>query len=74
MMNNSEYIVWYADLDKLDLNDPWVKKWWIQQVLIHGRIEDIKKLDFDEIKKLLPALHLDSKIKSLWQDYFKSYG
>lgn len=71
-MNNSEYIVWYADIEKLDLNDPWVKKWWIQQVLIHGRIEDIKKLNFGEIKELLPALHLDSKIKSLWQDYFKS--
>ncbi len=69
-MNNSEYIVWYADLDKLDFKDPWVKKWWIQQVLIHGRIEDIKRLDFDEIKKLLPVLHLDSKIKSFWQDYF----
>ncbi len=36
-MKNSEYIVWYADLDKLDLNDPWVKKWWIQQVLTRGR-------------------------------------
>jgi len=69
-MNNSEYIVWYADIDKLDLKDTWVKKWWIQQVLIHGRIEDIKRLDFDEIKKLLPALHLDFKIKSFWQDYF----
>lgn len=65
-------MVWYADLDKLDLKDPWVKKWWIQQVLIHGRLEDIIKLDFGEIKKTLPSLQLDYKIKSLWEDYFKA--
>ena len=70
-MKNSEYIVWYADLNKLDLSDPWVKKWWIQQVLTHGRLEDIKKLDFDEVRKILSSLHLDSKIKSLWEDYFR---
>jgi len=72
MMNNADYIVWYADIDKLDLKDPWVKKWWIQQVLIHGRLEDIIKLDFGEVKKTLPYLQLDYKIKSLWEDYFKA--
>lgn len=72
MLNNNEYIVWYADLNKLNLKDPWVRKWWIQQVLIHGRLEDIQQLDFDEIRKTLPSLHLDYKIKSLWEDYFKN--
>ena len=71
-MKNSEiHIVWYADLEKIDLSDPWVRKWWIQQVLIHGRLEDIKKLDFNEVRKTLSSLHLDSKIKSLWEDYFR---
>lgn len=53
-MTGKGYIVWYADLDKLDLTDPWLKKWWIQQVLTHGRIEDISQLDFNEIKKTCP--------------------
>lgn len=70
-MENIGHIVWYADLDKLDLSTPWLKKWWIQQFLIHGRFEDISRLDFNEVKKMLPFLRLDRKIKSLWKDYFK---
>lgn len=72
-MDNIAHIVWYADLNKLDLKDPWVRKWWIQQVLTHGRLEDIKKLDFAEIRKLLTSLHLDSKIRTLWEDYFRMH-
>ena len=70
-MKRMGHIVWYADLDKLDLKDPWLKKWWFQQVLTHGRFEDIKHLDFNEIKKIFPSLRLAHKIKSLWEDYFK---
>lgn len=70
-MKGTEHIVWYADLDKLDLKDPWLKKWWIQQVLIHGRLEDLSHLDFKEVKKVLPFLRLTKKIKSLWEDYFR---
>ncbi len=69
-MKNTGHIVWYADLDKLDLNDPWLKKWWVQQVLIHGRFEDINRLNFNEVKELLPSLRIPEKIKSLWEDYF----
>jgi len=70
-MKTNTHIVWYADLDKLDLRDPWLKKWWIQQVLTHGRLEDIRRLDFNVVKKILSSLRLDKKIKSLWEDYFK---
>jgi hypothetical protein len=69
-MKIKPYIVWYADIDKIDLNDPWIKKWYIQQVLVHGRFEDIRELDFKEIKKTLPLLHGHNDIKSLWKDYF----
>ncbi len=72
-MEDAGHIVWYADLDKLDLKDPWLKKWWIQQVLIHGRFENISRLNFNEIKEVLPSLRLTEKIKSLWEDYFR-YG
>lgn len=70
-MDNTEYIVWYTDINRLNLEDPWIRKWWIQQVLIHGRMEDIKQLDFNDVKRFLPTLNLDYKIKSLWEDYFR---
>jgi hypothetical protein len=70
-MDNTEYIVWYTDLNRLNLEDPWIRKWWIQQVLIHGRIEDIKQLDFNDVRRFLSTLNLDYKIKSLWEDYFR---
>ncbi|PIU65358.1 MAG: hypothetical protein COS84_07015 [Armatimonadetes bacterium CG07_land_8_20_14_0_80_40_9] len=66
-----KHIVWYADLNKLDFKDSFIKRWWIGQVLIHGRMEDIKGLDFSEIKELLPNLELPSHLKALWEDYFK---
>ncbi|MCX6348283.1 MAG: hypothetical protein NTV79_02110 [Candidatus Aureabacteria bacterium] len=73
-MNNMGHIVWYADLSKLDLKDPWLRKWWIRQVLVHGRFEDIRRLDFNEIEEMLPSLRLPPKIKSLWMDYFSVVG
>ena len=71
-LNKLKHIVWYADLEKLDFNNPFVKKWWLEQVLIHGTINDVKKLDFNEIQKKLPQLNLPIVVKSLWEDYFAS--
>ena len=51
---------------------PWQRKWYIKQVLINGRAEDIAELDWEEIKALLPELELPKDIKSLWEDYFAS--
>ena len=65
------YIVWSTDKD-IDLNNPWQRKWYIKQVLINGRAEDIAELDWEEIKNLLPELDLPEEIKSLWEDYFAS--
>lgn len=69
-----KHIVWYADLEKLDFNNSFVKKWWIEQVLAHGTINDVKKLDFNVVHKMLPHLNLPAEIKSLWEDYFANKG
>lgn len=69
-MKNKKHICWYADLDKLDFSDPWIKKWWIKQVLMHGKFEDIKELDLKEIENVFPELYLPEDIKNLWKDYF----
>ena len=71
-MKIKPYIVWYADTDKIDLKDKWTKKWYIQQVLVHGRFEDIGGLDFKEVKKALPSLYGYRNIKSLWEDYLRT--
>lgn len=70
-MNNKKHIVWFSDINNLDLNNEKDKKWWIKQVLLKGRMEDIKELDFEEIEKFLPDLYLSKNIKKLWEDYFE---
>ncbi len=67
-MQPKRYIVWSKK--EIDLHDPWQRKWYIQQVLTHGRAEDVAELDWEEIKKLLPELNLPRVIRSLWEDYF----
>jgi hypothetical protein len=66
-----KYIVWSVDR-LLDLSNPWIKKWFIKQVLTKGRAEDVAQLDWEEVKRLLPELDLPENIKSLWEDYFDS--
>lgn len=68
-MKPKRYIVWSTNKD-IDLNDPWQRKWYIEQVLSHGRAEDVSELDWDEIKLLLPELNLPKNIKHLWENYF----
>ena len=66
-----KYIVWSVDR-LLDFSNPWIKKWFINQVLTKGRAEDVAQLDWEEVKRLLPELDLPENIKSLWEDYFDS--
>jgi len=67
-MKPKRYIVWSKD--RIDLRDPWQKKWYIKQVLINGRTEDIALLKWKEIEHILPELDLPTDIKNLWEDYF----
>ena len=67
-MQPKRYIVWSKN--EIDLADPWQRKWYIQQVLTHGRAEDIAELDWEEIKRLLPEINLPKDVRRLWEDYF----
>jgi hypothetical protein len=70
-MKIPRHIVWSFDkAEKLDLSEPENKKWWIKQVLMNGRMEDIQSLDLDEVEKILPELYLPRPISKLWSDYF----
>lgn len=45
------YIVWSTD--RLDLSDPFQRRWWLRQVLTYWRAENIRALDFDEVEREL---------------------
>jgi len=59
----SNYIVWSTD--RVDLSDPFQRRWYLQQVLTHGRTEDIRKLDLGEVAASLDSLNLPEDVRSL---------
>ncbi len=63
------HIVWSTD--EIDLDDPFQRRWYIQQVLINGRMEDIRKLDLSEVASILGELNLPEDVRSLRKNYFK---
>ena len=63
------YIAWSTD--QVDLTDPFQRRWYIQQVLTHGRAEDIRALDLDEIAALLDEIVLPDDVRSLWQCFLE---
>ena len=67
-MNPKRYIVWSKK--QLDLADPWQRRWYIKQVLLHGRAEDVAALDWEEVRQLLPQLDLPPELHRLWEAYF----
>ena len=65
------YIIW-STRRQLDLDDPFLKRWYIEKVLTHGRTEDVADLDWGEVKTLLPRLRLPERVRRLWENYFAS--
>ena len=66
-MKPPRHIVWSTD--SIDLDDPFQRRWTIRQVLLHGRAEDVRELDLDEVARLLPDLRLPAHIDRLWRTY-----
>ena len=62
------HIVWSTD--KIDMRDPFQRKWYVRQVLLYGRAEDIRTLNLDEVEMLLDELNLPEDIYRLWKAYF----
>jgi hypothetical protein len=65
----SPHIVWSTNI--VDLSDPFQRKWCIRQVLLHGRAEDVRDLDVDEVALLLEDLHLPPHVHSLWKRFLE---
>lgn len=63
------YIVWSTD--HVDLTDPFQRRWYIRQALLHGRAEDIRTLDMEEIAALLEELDLPPDLHRLWKSFLE---
>jgi hypothetical protein len=64
------YIVWSTD--QVDLSDPFQRRWYLQQVLTRGRIEDIRILNLDEVATALDEMILPEDVRSLWQRFLET--
>ena len=63
------HLVWSTDA--IDLSDPFQKRWLLRQTLMHGRAEDVRALDIEEIRLELDQLDLPKEIDSLWRRYLE---
>ena len=64
------HVVWSTDA--LDLSDPFQRRWYIQQVLLHGRAQDIRSLDLGEVASLLDDLNLPPHLYKLWKAFLEA--
>jgi hypothetical protein len=63
------HIVWSTDT--VDMTDPFQRRWYIRQVLLHGRAEDVRTLDLEELARLLDDLDLPRPVHSLWKTFLE---
>ena len=71
-MTFPRHLVW--NTDDLDLNDPVQRRWYIRQVLLHGRAEDIRTLDLQEVAALLDEWNLPRPVYRLWKTFLTRKG
>ena len=64
------HIVWSTD--RLDLDDPFQHRWYLRQVIMHGRSDDIRDLNFEEIEQELDTLDLPSDLYQLWKKFLEA--
>ena len=50
------------------------RRWYIRQVLLHGREEDIRALDLREVAGLLDDLNLPAPVYRLWRAFLEWKG
>jgi len=69
-MKVPRYIVWSTD--RIDTADPFQRRWLLRQILTHGRAEDVRALDMQEVERELETLDLPPHLNSLWKHFLES--
>jgi hypothetical protein len=62
--------MWSAE--KINLNDPFQRRWYLRQVLLYGKSQDIRNLDLNHVEQELDSLDLPEEIDSLWRRFIES--
>ena len=70
LVHPPRHIVWSTNA--VDLSDPFQRKWYIRQALLHGRAQDIRALDLDEVASLLDDLNLPPDVYRLWKAFLET--
>ncbi|MCR4406295.1 MAG: hypothetical protein NUW24_05150 [Anaerolineae bacterium] len=63
------HIVWSTDT--LDLTDPFQWRWYLRQVLMYGRAQDIRAVDLEEVARQLDGLDLPPALHDLWRRFLE---
>lgn len=66
------HIVWSTD--RLDLGDPFQRRWYLRQVLMYGRAADVARLDLAEVAADLDALNLPAELDRLWRRFLERHA
>ena len=64
------HVVWSTN--SIDLSDPFQRRWYIRQVLLHGRSENVRALDLHEVAAVLDELRLPTDLLRLWKRFLES--
>ncbi len=64
------HIVWSTD--QIDLDDPFQRKWYMRQILLRGRAEDLSNLNLDELPRWLDEFNLPPELSDLWKMFLEA--
>jgi len=64
------HIAWSTDT--LDSDDPFQRRWYLRQGLMHGLAADIRALDLDEVARQLDDLDLPPALYDMWQRFLEA--
>lgn len=70
MISPPHHLVWSTA--EIDVADPFQRRWLLQQTLIHGTADDIRRLDLDEVAQQIDYLQLPVNIERLWRTFLKA--
>lgn len=72
IIHPARHSVWTTDA--VDLSNPFQRRWYIRQVLMYGRSEDIRTMDLREVAEMLDDLNLPPDLHRLWKTFRETWA
>jgi hypothetical protein len=63
-------IFWDYDINKMDLNNPEIRSWYLTRKLQFGSLSGLSRAD---LKKYLPKLKINSSLKELLGNFLREH-